>query len=47
MSNSWQNLLPDSCDWCPLNCGANRASGKAGLCGANDKLYVARASLHY
>lgn len=47
MTNSWQNLIPDKCDWCPLVCGANRASGEVGLCGANDKLYVARASLHY
>lgn len=47
MANSWQNLVPDKCDWCPLACGTNRASGEIGLCGANDKLYVARASLHY
>lgn len=47
MTNSWQNLIPDKCDWCPLVCGANRSTGEVGLCGANDKLYVARASLHY
>lgn len=47
MSKSWQNLLPSSCDWCPLMCGANRLESKCGLCGANDKLYVARAAAHY
>ena len=47
MANSWQNLIPDKCDWCPLECGANRASGLTGLCGANDNLYVARCALHY
>lgn len=44
---SWNNLLPNHCDWCPHACGANRAEGQAGLCGADDKLYVARSSLHY
>lgn len=28
-------------------CGANRAAGKIGLCGADDKIYVARAALHF
>lgn len=47
MINSWQNLLPEKCDWCPLECGANRAGGNVGLCGADDKLFCARHSLHY
>lgn len=47
MNDSWRNLLPEKCDWCPLACNANRAKGFAGLCGADDKLIVARSSLHY
>lgn len=47
MNNSWKNLLPESCDWCPLNCRVNRAQGNSGLCGADDKLLVARNALHY
>lgn len=40
-------LLPTSCDWCPRVCGANRAAGQAGVCGAADALVVARAALHF
>ena len=40
------SLLPTSCDWCPRHCGANRAAGLKGVCGADDKLRVARVSLH-
>lgn len=47
MSNSWQNLLPSKCDWCPLVCGADRASGQQGKCCADDKLYIAKAQLHF
>lgn len=47
MSNSWKNLLPDSCDWCPLACHANRANGECGACGANDSVLVARHALHF
>lgn len=38
---------PTSCDLCPRLCGANRASGERGLCGAGRDVVVARASLHY
>ena len=31
---SWQALLPSACDWCPRRCGANRAAGEKGFCGA-------------
>lgn len=31
---------------CPRSCGADRASGKAGVCGTSDKIYVARTMLH-
>lgn len=47
MNKSWQNLLPSKCDWCPLICKADRASGNCGICGADDKLYIARAKLHF
>lgn len=40
-------LLPESCDWCPRACGANRRVGRRGVCGADDELRVARAALHY
>ena len=47
MIDNWISLLPEKCDWCPLNCGADRANGKRGLCGADDKLLVARSDLHF
>ncbi len=31
---------------CPRACGANRAAGERGTCGADDSLVVARAALH-
>lgn len=36
-----------SCTLCPRNCKIDRFSGKKGFCGANDKLYLARAALHF
>jgi putative pyruvate formate lyase activating enzyme len=39
-------VLPRSCDLCPRHCGADRAAGKRGVCGADDTLRVARAALH-
>ncbi|RDB63123.1 radical SAM protein [Gordonibacter sp. 28C] len=39
--------LPTSCDLCPRACGANRAAGERGACGADDELVVARAALHF
>ncbi len=38
--------LPTKCELCPRQCGANRAAGQRGLCGADDTLVVARAALH-
>lgn len=35
------------CTLCPRSCGVDRLSGNAGFCGANDKLYLARAALHF
>ncbi len=39
--------LPHSCHECPRGCGANRAAGERGLCGADECLMVARAALHF
>ena len=36
-----------SCTLCPRNCKVDRLSGQTGYCGANDKLYLARAALHF
>ena len=40
-------LLPDACDWCPRACGADRAHGGVGACGADDTVRVARSALHF
>lgn len=39
--------LPDHCTLCPRTCGADRAAGKRGVCGAAGQLLVARAALHH
>lgn len=41
------SVLPALCDWCPRACGANRAAGERGACGADGTLQVARAALHF
>lgn len=38
---------PSRCDLCPRACGANRAAGERGACGAGRALTVARAALHF
>lgn len=35
-----------SCGLCPRECHADRLSGKRGICGCSNDLYVARAALH-
>ena len=40
-------LLPSACDLCPRACGVDRAAGERGTCGADDRLVVARAALHF
>lgn len=35
-----------SCKLCPRECGVNRLAGQAGICGADNRLKVARAALH-
>ena len=37
----------NACVLCPRRCGADRSSGKAGVCGVSDIITVARAALHY
>ncbi len=39
--------LPNHCTLCPRACGADRAAGQAGVCGAADVLRAARAALHH
>lgn len=37
----------DACELCPRRCRAARSRGARGYCGADDKLFVARAALHF
>ena len=39
--------LYEDCTLCPRCCHANRRAGQLGLCGASDKVRVARAALHF
>jgi len=39
-------ILPTKCELCPRRCGANRAAGERGVCGAARELRIARAALH-
>ena len=39
--------LPHHCRMCPRACGADRAAGQTGFCGAGGQLYAARAALHH
>lgn len=36
-----------ACDLCPRACGVDRTAGERGACGADDRLVVARAALHF
>ena len=38
--------IPHHCTLCPRACGADRAAGQRGFCGADNTLRVARAALH-
>lgn len=46
MNQQTQALL-EHCELCPRRCGANRAAGKRGVCGAAGELRIARAALHF
>ena len=39
--------VSSSCTLCPRRCGADRAAGRTGFCGAGGTLKAARAALHY
>ena len=39
--------VPSSCTLCPRRCGADRAAGRTGSCGAGGTLKAARAALHH
>ena len=39
--------LSEHCTLCPRRCGANRAAGRTGYCGAGDTLLAARAGATY
>lgn len=41
------SALPPSCGLCPRRCKADRAAGERGACGADGRLMVARAALHF
>ena len=41
------NLALSTCDLCPRSCGVDRAAGERGACGADGRLVVARAALHF
>ena len=36
-----------SCDLCPRACGVDRSAGARGVCGADGRLRIARAALHF
>ena len=40
-------LALSPCNLCPRLCGADRAAGERGVCGADDRIVVARAALHF
>ena len=47
MSQPCSFYLPSRCELCPRRCGADRAAGKTGYCGAGGVLKAARAALHF
>ena len=47
MSETLSFTPPAHCELCPRRCGANRAAGQAGYCGAGGTLKAARAALHF
>ena len=47
MTNLLETASLSHCELCPRRCGANRAAGARGVCGADDTLKIARAALHY
>ena len=46
MTLDLDTLPTKPCRLCPRECGAHRAAGERGVCGASNTLVVARAALH-
>ena len=46
-AQSGDTLTIDPCNMCPRLCGAYREQGKRGICGADDRIVVARSALHF
>ncbi len=40
-------MVLEHCELCPRKCGVNRSVGEVGFCGADNKLKIARADLHF
>lgn len=47
MAVSVDTLRTSPCNLCPRLCGAQRAEGQRGICGAAGEMLVARAALHF
>lgn len=47
MKPSSSIAIPQHCTLCPRRCGADRAAGRQGFCGAGGTLRAARAALHF
>lgn len=45
--NTAMEPLLKHCRLCPHACGADRTAGEKGICGADARLFVARAALHF
>ncbi len=46
-TQEWVNTLMTDCTLCPRKCHANREKAELGYCGQSDKIYCARAALHF
>ena len=46
-SDKWLTQLMSDCTLCPRNCHADRTLGNNGYCGSSDRLFAARAALHF
>ena len=42
----WSGLQNDPCNLCPRNCMVNRREGQRGFCGADERIFLGRATLH-
>ena len=42
----WSGLQNNPCNLCPRNCMVNRREGQRGFCGADERIFLGRATLH-